>query len=221
MCGRFIVYSPRWALEKRFRAKMPQKLPFHENFNVAPSQSVPVIFGSAPEEISLATWGFVPHWAKDPKKTKPMINARGETVAEKPYFRDAFKKRRCLILADGFYEWDRNGEKKIPYLIRRKDTEPFAFAGIWDEVTSESDSGAHETVAIVTIGANKLMSKIHDRMPVILHEKDEAAWLDEGTLPEEATALLQQFEDKALEMYQVSPKINKVSFNNPAALEPV
>jgi putative SOS response-associated peptidase YedK len=218
MCGRYTIYTKAEVLEERFHAHMVgEKHDYFPSYNVAPTQWNPVILNERPEEIVTANWGYIPHWAKNPQATKPMINARVETVAEKPYFRDSYKKRQCLVLADGFYEWDRKGLKKIPYFIKLKGDEPFAMAGIWDEI-EESDGNMYKTFSIITSTPNKLLDKIHNRMPVILNKDEEAKWL-EGALKHEA--LMSPYSDELMEMHPVSIKVNRPSFNTPSAIQPV
>ena len=167
----------------------------------------------------MSVWGFVPEWADGRADIKPLINARAETVATKPTFRQAFRTKRCLILTDGFYEWKRAGKSKVPHRIALKSGEPFAFAGIWSTVHGP---GGHPytTFAILTIEANELVAQIHNRMPVILHARDEAVWLDPRRALEEAQALLVPFPADLLTLYEVSPKINSPVYNTPEALHP-
>src|SRR5262249_33536493 len=151
---------------------------------------------------------------------KPLINARAETVATKPTFRQAFRTKRCLILADGFYEWKRAGKSKVPHRIALKSGEPFAFAGIWS-IVHDANGRPYTTFAILTIEANKLMAQIHTRMPVILHARDEVAWLDPPCALDAVQALLVPFPAELLTLYEVSPKINSPVYNTPEALHPV
>ncbi len=162
----------------------------------------------------------MPAWADGRSDVKPLINARAETVATKPFFRDAFKRKRCLVLADGFYEWKRTGKGKIPYRIALKTEEPFAFAGIWSPIHDAQD-GVQPTFAILTTEANALVSQIHTRMPVILREQDEAAWLNPSLALDAAQALLVPLPAELLMAYEVSPKVNSPAYNTPEALQPV
>ncbi len=207
MCGRYTLYTKKEALEERFHAHMGN---YKESYNIAPSQKEPVILNENPEEIVLAKWGFMPHWAKG-NSLKPQINARAETVAQKPMFRDSYRHRRCLILSDGFYEWDRKGETKTPYFTHLKSREPFAMAGIWDTFAGIP------TYAIVTTAANKTMARIHDRMPVILSEKDEHDWLDSSI---DEKDLLAPLPDKAMEMYPISRAVNAPKNNSKDLIAP-
>ena len=219
MCGRYTIYTNKEALEERFHAEMMASELYKKHFNAAPSQYLPVVESNAPEMINFSYWGFTPSWMKKDSKIKPMINARGETVAEKPMFRGSFKHKRCLVLTDGFYEWDRVGDEKIPYYIRLKDKKPFAFAGIWDE--SEEEDRQPNTFAIITTNANALMQKIHHRMPVILHPEDEKKWLDEGLKTEDALRLLKGYPSKDMEMYEVSKAVNSPRNDSEKVIEKV
>lgn len=216
MCGRFTLYTKAEALEERFNAHMAYE-EYSRSYNVAPSQYNPVVLNDQPEEIVKANWGYIPHWVKNPMEAKPMINARVETIAEKPYFRDSFKKRQCLVLADGFYEWNRKGVKKVPYYVRLKDKEPFAFAGIWDEI-KENDGKSYPTFTIITTTPNTLLNKIHNRMPVILDKTEEKKWLG-GQLNLEALAT--PYSESMMEMYPVLISVNSPTFNTPSAINPI
>jgi putative SOS response-associated peptidase YedK len=207
------------ALEERFRAHLSTEVAT-PTYNAAPSQAQLTILNDHPDAIIRATWGFVPEWADGRPDIKPLINARAETVATKPFFRDAFTRKRCLVLADGFYEWKRAGKGKVPYRIALKTEEPFAFAGIWSTV-HDAQGGVHPTFAILTTEANTLVAQIHTRMPVILREQDEAAWLDPSLALDEAQALLVPLPADWLMAYEVSPKVNSPAFNTPEALQPV
>jgi putative SOS response-associated peptidase YedK len=162
----------------------------------------------------------VPEWAHGRPDIKPLINARAETVATKPFFRDAFKKKRCLILADGFYEWKRAGKGKVLYRIALQAEEPFAFVGIWS-TGHDAHGVVQPTFAILTTEANALVVQIHTRMPVILREQDEAEWLNPRLSLDAAQALLVPLPAELLMAYEVSPKVNSPAFNVPEALQPV
>jgi putative SOS response-associated peptidase YedK len=184
MCGRFAFYSPAEATAALFGAATLDSLA--PRYNIAPTQDIAVI---RREEGSRATmsmlrWGLVPFWAKDPAIGNRMINARAETIAEKPSFRAAYQKRRCLIPADGFYEWHTADGKKLPYFISLKRGEPFAFAGLWETWQDRESGQVLETATIITTEANDFMNRLHHRMPVILEAEKIDAWLDgdEGAL---------------------------------------
>jgi putative SOS response-associated peptidase YedK len=173
-----------------------------------------------PQVITVAAWGFVPEWADGRAGVKPVINARADTVATKPFFRQAFRSKRCLVLADGFYEWKRAGKHKVPYRIAFKTAEPFAFAGIWSAVHTATGE-PRITFAILTTEANALMAPIHHRMPVILPARHETDWLNPGLSVEAAPELLVPFPDDVLTAYEVSTKVNSPAYNTPEALQPV
>ena len=219
MCGRFTMATYAAALEERFRAHFSTEVAA-PTYNAAPSQAQLTILNDHPDAIVRAAWGFVPEWADGRPDVKPLISARAETAATKPFFRDAFKRKRCLVLADGFYEWKRAGKSKVPYRIALKTEEPFAFAGIWS--TGHDAQGIeHPTFAILTTEANALVSQIHNRMPVILREQDEKDWLNPRLSLDEAQALLGPLPAELLMMYEVSPKVNSPTFNVPEAVQPV
>jgi putative SOS response-associated peptidase YedK len=219
MCGRFTMATNVEALEERFHAPLAAEMAV-PTYNAAPSQAQLTILNHHPDVIIRAAWGFVPELADGRPDVKPLINARAETVATKPFFRDAFKRKRCLVLADGFYEWKRAGKGKIPYRIALKTDEPFAFAGIWSTV-HDAQGGVHQAFAILTTEANALVAQIHTRMPVILREQDEAAWLNSRLSLDEAQALLVPLPAELLMAYEVSPQVNSPAFNVPEALQPV
>lgn len=219
MCGRYTLSTPIEALEQRFHATLPREV-LSPTYNAAPSQALPVICNTHSQEIILSAWGFVPEWADGRADVKPLINARAETVATKPTFRQAFRSKRCLVLTDGFYEWKRAGKRKVPHRIALKSGAPFVFAGIWSTVHDPSGH-PYTTFAILTTEANALVAQIHTRMPVILHARDESTWLDQHCSLEEAQALLMPFTAELLTLYEVSPKVNSPVYNTPDALHPV
>lgn len=178
MCGRFAFYSPAEATAALFGVSdVPVVRP---RYNIAPTQTITAVrVGSeAAREVALLRWGLVPFWAKDPSIGNRMINARAETVAEKPSFRAAYRKRRCLILADGFYEWRKEADGKTPYFISLASGEPFAFAGLWEDWHAKDSDDSVQSTAIITTSANEFMRQIHDRMPVVLQQETADRWLD-------------------------------------------
>jgi putative SOS response-associated peptidase YedK len=207
------------ALEERFHARLAAEIA-EPTYNAAPSQAQLTIRNDQPDMIVRAAWGFVPEWADGRPDVKPLINARAETVATKPFFRDAFKRKRCLVLADGFYEWKRTGKGKVPYRIALKTGEPFAFAGIWSTV-HDTQGIVQPTFAILTTEANALVAQIHTRMPVILREQDEENWLNPTLSLNAAQALLVPVPAELLMAYEVSPKVNSPAYNTPDVLQPV
>ena len=190
MCGRFTLSSNLDDLQGRFGFKA-RDLEYRPRYNIAPTQAVMVVTldpKNGSRQAESMRWGLVPFWAKDLKIGYRMINAQSETAATKPAFRAAFRKRRCLILADGFYEWRKNGKEKIPTYIFQRSKSPFAFAGLWE--TWKSPEGDHiRSCTILTTTANELIQPIHNRMPVILSQETEPLWLDSMT--EEAETLSQ------------------------------
>ncbi|MBT8085573.1 MAG: SOS response-associated peptidase [Woeseia sp.] len=181
MCGRFAFYSPSEATAALFGVK--NVAPVEPRYNIAPTQYIAAIRDTEEKqrELTMLRWGLVPFWAKDPAIGNRMINARAETVAEKPSFRNAFKKRRCLILADGFYEWRKESSGKTPYFISPADGEPFAFAGLWEAWQDKSSEDTLETATIITTGATEFMEALHHRMPVILRSSTGLEWLQGST----------------------------------------
>ena len=217
MCGRTSLYLPQSVVESRFDAEATE--PLEPRYNIAPSQDLPVITNTAPEAIDQFEWGFLPTWADSPEESYRPINARSETAAEKPMFRDSFEAKRCLVLADGFYEWQAKGKgagPKQPYRVQREDEQPFAMAGLWSEW---QDNGTSlETVTILTTDANELVEAIHDRMPVILPVARERDWLDPD---EDAADLLEPYPEDDLEAYPISTAVNSPANDSPEILEPV
>jgi putative SOS response-associated peptidase YedK len=219
MCGRYTISSRIEALAERFHATVAQDI-LTPTYNAAPSQALPTIFNTNPHEMTVSAWGFIPEWADGRPDLKPLINARAETVATKPTFRQAFRTKRCLVVADGFYEWKRAGKSRVPYRIAFKSGEPFAFAGIWSTVHDPSGQ-PYTTFAILTTEANERVAQVHNRMPVILHARDEAHWLNQRFALEAAQALLIPFPADLLTVYEVSPKVNSPAHNTPDLLQPV
>lgn len=178
MCGRFTLFEPDQVLAREFGVSdFPPRSP---RYNIAPSQPITAV-RAAPSgsgrEIALLRWGLIPSWSKDPATGNRLINARAETAREKPSFRNAFRRHRCLIPTSGFYEWQRQERGKQPYFIRMRNGHPFAFAGLWDR-WERPDEGAVETCTILTTAANDVLAPIHDRMPVIVPPGEYDRWLD-------------------------------------------
>ncbi|HSM72444.1 MAG TPA: SOS response-associated peptidase [Anaerolineales bacterium] len=222
MCGRFTLTVNPADLQDTFGDFIfPTK--FAPRFNIAPSQPLLAIPNDGANTADFFKWGLIPMWAKDPSIGNRLINARGETVAEKPSFRGSFKYKRCLILADGFYEWKASPGKKTktPYFIHMKDRKPFAFAGLWDAWES-SDGSSIKTCTIITTEPNELMKPIHDRMPVILHTRDYAKWLEASPqAPEDLLPLIQSYSADEMSAYPVSTLVNKPSNDKPELVVPV
>jgi putative SOS response-associated peptidase YedK len=198
--------------------------PFPARYNVAPTQRMPVVFDENPRQLGLARWGLVPSWAKDPKIGNSLINARAETVASKPAYRAAWKKRRCLVPADGFYEWQKAGAAKIPQHILMKDGEPFAFAGLWEiwrDPAAPPEVEPLRTFTIITGEPNALVAPIHDRMPVILPRDRYVAWLSPDTPEAERAAMLVPFPAEQMHAYPISSRVNSPRNDDAALIEEV
>lgn len=222
MCGRFVRSTDKDDLQNRFGFTDPQGVLLKPRYNIAPSQmSLVVIVKDDQRVLKLMRWGLVPFWAKDEKIGYKMINARAEGINEKPSFRTPFKKRRCLVLADGFYEWQKPDKKsKIPYYFRLKSGAPFAFAGLWDLWDKEGEPRA--TFTIITTENNELMEPIHNRMPVILHEQNEGAWLDpELTDPAKLLPLLKPYPSEEMECYEISTFVNSPKNESAECIKPL
>ncbi len=218
MCGRFTLTTPAESLEQLFGLDMPTGLA--PRYNVAPGQEVPVVRRGADGGRALAAlrWGLVPAWAEDPAIGRRMINARAETVAQRPAFRDAFRARRCLIPADGYYEWRKMpGRRSRPYYVTLPGHAPFAFAGLWERWQGPGGE-ALETCVIVTTAANARLAPVHDRMPAILGADSFEAWL--AAPPERAHALLRPYEGE-IELWPVSTRVNRAVDDGPALIEPL
>ncbi|GJL59056.1 MAG: DUF159 family protein [Nitrospirales bacterium] len=198
--------------------------PLSPRYNIAPSQLVACVRTnpeSRQRECMELQWGLVPSWAKDSNIGNKLINARGETVAEKPAFRKAFKHQRCLVLADGFYEWKQEGKAKQPYYVRFKDQRPFAFAGLWER-WEKDEAAPLETCTLITTGPNSVMEPIHHRMPVILASKDFANWIDSSLQAvERINVLLRPFPSEEMEAYPVSQLVNNPRNDRPECVVPI
>ena len=221
MCGRFTLTVDPAELKAAFQEiTFPEK--YAPRYNVAPSQAVLAIPNDAKNAADFLVWGLIPSWAKDPSIGNRLINARGETLAEKPAFRGAYKYKRCLIPADGFYEWkSQPGTKtKIPHFIHLKDGKPFAFAGLWDEWQA-ADGSPLRSCTIITTSPNSLMASIHDRMPVILAAEDYAEWLDPAPrTPDSLQHLIAPYPADLMEAYPVSVLVNSPSNDRADLIQP-
>jgi len=222
MCGRFTLTIDPAELQERFENyTFPPR--FAPRYNVAPTQPVLAIPNDGENTADFFVWGLIPMWAKDPTIGSRLINARGETLAEKPTFRGSLKYKRCLILADGFYEWKSAGasKTKTPYFIHMKDRKPFAFAGLWDSWNSP-DGSLVKTCTIITTEPNELVSIIHNRMPVILHPRDYAKWLDTSPqTPDSLKPLIKPFPAEEMTAYHVSTLVNKTGNDTPELVTPI
>jgi len=209
MCGRFTLTVDPAGLQEAFPdAVFPPR--YAPRFNIAPTQPILAIPNDGKNKADFFVWGLIPSWAKDPSLGGKLINARAETLAEKPSFRGGFKYKRCLILADGFYEWKSipGSKPKIPHFIFLKNRKPFAFAGLWDEWRSP-DGGSVRSATIITTEPNELMSTIHNRMPVILHPRDYSRWLAASPqTPAGLASLLKPFPAEEMSAHPVSALVN-------------
>jgi putative SOS response-associated peptidase YedK len=222
MCGRFTLRTPTPILIEHFGLGRIPALP--PRFNIAPTQDVAVVRQSADAaspELVLLRWGLIPSWAKDPAIGNRMINARGETVATKPAFRAAFRRRRCLVLADGFYEWKPVDRRKQPYYIHRHDDAPMGLAGLWDSWQAADDPAQQlDTCTIITTQANRQLRAIHDRMPVIIAPQQYTTWLDpEIDDPDRLLPLLAPWRAETLQADPVSTYVNKPAHEGPQCIE--
>lgn len=222
MCGRFVQSSPLETLEALFQVSC-QLAGFGPHYNLAPTQAVLAVRrnpASGQRSLDALRWGLIPHWAKDASVGAKLFNARADGLADKPSFRDAFAKRRCLIPADAFYEWALGGKPRQPFAIRRPDGQPFAFAGLWENWKGP-DGEWVRTVTIITTEANGLLAGLHHRMPAILHPADYAKWLgDEPASPQELLALLRPCPEDWLEIFAIGPAVNRAAADGPELLLP-
>jgi putative SOS response-associated peptidase YedK len=221
MCGRYAITSAPEAVRALFRYREAERFP--PRYNIAPTQPIPVVRGVEGGERSfvLMRWGLIPSWVKDPQAFSLLINARGESVNDKPAFRNAMKRRRCLIPADGFYEWKEGGGRKRSFFVRKAGGGPLAFAGLWETWTGP-DGEEMDTVCIVTTAANRQLAPLHDRMPAIIAPEAFDMWLDCDRVDAlTAAALLAPAPGNLLEAYEVSLAVNRAANDFPALVEPL
>jgi putative SOS response-associated peptidase YedK len=218
MCGRFTLTLDPVMLRQAFDlGEMPPE--WIPRYNIAPSQPVAVVADAQTRNVDFIRWGLVPSWAKDISIGNRLINARAETLAEKPSFRSALARRRCLILADGFFEWKKTKDgPSIPYYIQMEDKSPFAFAGLW-EVWHASEGDVLKSCTIITCPANTRVAPIHDRMPVIFTPRDAWGWLDERPIPE-LSSMLRPYNAEEMIAYPVSRMVNDPKRDEPAIIKP-
>ncbi len=222
MCGRFTLATNLGTIAKHFGVSaFPEELGHVPRYNIAPTQTVIVVSDDGTRHFTQMRWGLIPTWAKDQAIGNRMLNARAETVATKPAFRAALRKRRCLIPADGFYEWHQRGRGKQPFRIVLKSQEPFGFAGLW-ETWTPPEGKEIRTCTIITTEANELLKPIHDRMPVILTRQAEAIWLDPTIQdPAQLLPLLTPYPAHEMTAYAVSTKLNNPTNDSAECIEPV
>jgi putative SOS response-associated peptidase YedK len=221
MCGRYDNLIAREAYRALFKATRLPQSNFPPRYNIAPTDQIPIVRvdpRDGEREVAMARWGLIPFWMKERPKV-PQINARAETVHKLPMFREAFAKRRCLIPATGFYEWQKRDDGKQPYRFRRKDLEPFAFAGIWE--FARLDGEEILSAAIIVGESNRLVSGVHDRMPVMLMSEHYDRWLDPTVEVEELRAMLRPYDPALMEAYVVSRAVNSVKNDTEECIQPI
>lgn len=223
MCGRYTNKAKKEEIEQEFAVNINQGVIFEPRYNIAPSQFVPVILEEKGNRIiNQLKWGLIPSWAKDDSFAAKMINARAETLAEKPSFKNAFKSRRCIISASGFYEWEKTKTGKQPHYFFLKDKNIFGFAGLYEEWLDKSTGELIETCTIITTEANKVLEPIHERMPVILHSKDYNQWLDEKEKdPGKLQNLLVPYSTEEMDSYLVSKAVNYTQSDSEELIKPL
>jgi putative SOS response-associated peptidase YedK len=220
MCGRYAITSAPEAIRRLFGYDEQPNFP--PRYNVAPTQPVPIVrMIEGRRQFALVRWGLIPAWVKDPRGFSLLINARGESLEEKPAFRAALRYRRCLFPADGFYDWRREGERARPYYVRRKAGGAMAFAGLWENWMGPNGEEM-ETAAIVTTRANRMLATVHPRMPAIVPPEAFDLWLDNRSVDATtAAALIAPAPEDMLEMHEVSPAVNSAANDTPGLIEPV
>ena len=211
MCGRFGLYSSAKDLEDRYDAD--NEADYDESYNIPPGSQEPVVTRNSPQKIRLMKWGLVPFWAKEPRVKYSTINARSESVVSSPAYRVPVRKHRCLVPMNHFFEWDRKGKQKFPYLFKVKSQKIFSVAGIYD-IWKDAEKKEFFSFSLMTTRANKVVGKIHDRMPVILRNRDEERWLNSEAVLSDVTALLKPYKDDDMESWQVSKAVNKPGYDN-------
>jgi putative SOS response-associated peptidase YedK len=220
MCGRFYLDVANEKLKAHYQLRQVPNLV--ARYNIAPTQDIPVVRQSEQgRELVMLHWGLIPSWAREEKSHYSMINARAETVASKPAFRSAFRKRRCLIPASGFYEWQSQAKHKQPYAIAMQDGELFSMAGVWGHWEGD-DGKIIESCSIIVTNANKVLRPIHERMPVIIAPGDYEKWLtSRGVEIDNLTPLLLPYPSTGMRVYPVSRRMNNPVFDEPSCIEPV
>jgi putative SOS response-associated peptidase YedK len=218
MCGRYTIIAKAEEIVKRFNVEVPDH--YTPRYNAAPTQILPVITNQQPEGLSFFRWGLIPPWSRGISIGAKLINARSETVTEKPSFKNAFKSRRCLVMSDGYYEWKKASKKaKIPYRIQLDSGHLFSFAGLWESYEDEDESIIH-SFTILTTRSNDLTAHVHERMPVILTPETEKIWLNNDISTSRHLEILQPFESKKMKYYTVSNLVNSVQNENKKLIDP-
>lgn len=223
MCGRFPLHVSDEELQQAFQVSGDVEVP--TRYNIPPGQDVPVVRAgngnSSDRELASFQWGLVPFWADDPDIGSNLINARAETVQEKPSFRDAYRKRRCIVPASGFYEWKSENGSKQPYFIKPENRSLFGFAGLWEHWTDEEEEQEIHSCTILTTSPNRLMKPIHNRMPVILPLSRYDPWLDPDEDPDHLSSFLTPCQSSELEAYPVPQEVNNPEYDEPSCIEPI
>ncbi|HAF61923.1 MAG TPA: hypothetical protein DCK95_06315 [Anaerolineaceae bacterium] len=222
MCGRFTITLEPAAWQEEFDLHTIT-VDWKINYNTAPTQMVPVVIDAQSRSIEMMRWGLIPFGAKDESTGNRLINARAETLQEKPSFRNAFQQRRCLILADGFYEWQKGSTAKapkVPYYFHLRDHKPFFFAGLWESWRSEKDAPEIHSCTIITTAPNPLVSEVHNRMPAILDKNTCWAWLEENDT-NQLQKLLMPYPAELMQSYPVSSALNNPAINNAQNIQPL
>jgi putative SOS response-associated peptidase YedK len=217
MCGRFSLTKDEITVNERFRVT-GGVTPYIPRFNSAPGQLLAVITNEQPDSIQYLRWGLIPFWATNPTIGNRLINARSETADEKPAFKKAFQSRRCLVLSDGFFEWKKSGQSKVPYYFFLKTHQLFSMAGLWE--TWKHNNRVLDTFTILTTTPNRLMKPIHHRMPVILPQNEEENWLKNPDTTD-LKKLLKPYPDDETDMYPVSSLVNSPQNDTPAVIRPL
>lgn len=222
MCGRFTLFSELTRLMERFHLSNLKNVLYRPRYNIAPSQDVLCVINDGyKNRAGMIRWGLIPSFAKDKTTGYKMINARVETIDKKPTFKRLLERRRCLILADSFFEWKKQGNKKIPMRIHLKDNQPFGMAGLWDHWQS-GDGEKITSCTIITTNSNKMLKPIHNRMPVILPEENEKAWLDRSIKDKGfLKSLLVPYDTEQMEVYEVSPAVNSPKNDSPECIKEI
>jgi putative SOS response-associated peptidase YedK len=221
MCGRFALKAPPRSIQEHFH--LPEILDLPPKYNIAPSQMIAVVRhlpGKSSHQLDMLRWGLIPNWAKDMNIGYKLINARAETLAQKPSFRTALKKRRCLIAADGFYEWKHSGKTKQPFYVQLKKGGVLGFAGLWESWLGP-DGNIVESCTIITTSPNELIREIHDRMPVIIHPDQYEIWLQDSPSVQSLQQLFMPYPAAKMEAYQVSSEVNSPKNDAATCLAPV
>ncbi|MGE7184961.1 SOS response-associated peptidase [Peribacillus sp. NPDC006672] len=222
MCGRFTLFTDIEEIKDRFDIQGSFDKEYQFSYNIAPSHSVlSVINDGARNRLGYLRWGLIPFWAKDEKVGYKMINARAESIAEKASFKNAYKMKRCLIIADSFYEWKKEPERKIPMRIKLKNHAPFGMAGLWESWKSPEGINIYSCSVITTV-PNELVASIHDRMPVILKPEDEKNWLNPSINdPAYLQQYLKSFDSEQMEAFEVSTDVNSTKNNSPNLIQQI